>query len=123
MLRSARIRFTYIIFAFIISINNSACSNHSNNATIFISNLLENDTLILYNNRTFIRIYETHRDSGNWYLDGGHIWLDGWVNRGESPNPFNVNRGNAGFSVDQGLFGGIQRIYFNVDDYYTRVPR
>lgn len=88
----------------------------------FVSNYLQRDTLYLMRDGTFKRVmYQGNKrfvDNGDWYYKSDHIWFDGWVYRGEGLVRPDGRQVLVGFSSDQNIWGGVQKIYFDSDDYY-----
>lgn len=95
-----------------------SCSPISENEVVFVSNAIKGDTLILNIENTYKRNLKGVTDTGSWTFSDGHIWLNNWINRGESYTPFGSKPSSVGFSVERNLTGDIQKIYFDVDDYY-----
>jgi hypothetical protein len=105
-------------FVWLIALMAISCSNHVAVEQRFVSTKDREDTLVLFENGKYRRVC-TATDTGTWYFDDGHVWFSYWINRGESNSEIEpTSEGMVGFSADKGMLGGIEKVYFDVDDYY-----
>lgn len=114
-----RNKFFLMSFVLIITI---ACNNVDKIDGVFISTKNENDTLEINSDSTYIRKLKNsdsfYVDKGSWFYDQNRLWFDSWVNRGETYSGFNNQKGSVSFSFNKNISGYVDKIYFDVDNYY-----
>lgn len=110
-----------IILSFLFLL--TMCGIDSKQSGTFVSTKNTSDTLILKEYGEYERIVVNSnyaiKDKGTWFYENNRIWFNDWVNRGETDNPFKGgDKQSVAFSFEGSFFGKIQRLYFDVDNYY-----